>query len=113
MPMKMNFDKAGWIVLIVALLVAPWIFYPLLLVKILCYALFASAFNLLLGTCGLMSFGHAAFFGTAAYVAGHAAKVWGLPFEACLAVGVAAAAAVGAVFGYLSIRRQGIYFAMI
>jgi branched-chain amino acid transport system permease protein len=111
--MKMNFDKAGWIVLIVALLVAPWIFYPLLLVKILCYALFASAFNLLLGTCGLMSVGHAAFFGTAAYVAGHAAKVWGLPFEACLAVGVAAAAAVGAVFGYLSIRRQGIYFAMI
>ena len=111
--MKMNFDKAGWIVLIVALVVAPWIFYPLLLVKILCYALFASAFNLLLGTCGLMSFGHAAFFGTAAYVAGHAAKVWGLPFEACLLVGVAASAAVGAVFGYLSIRRQGIYFAMI
>jgi branched-chain amino acid transport system permease protein len=109
----MNFEKAGWLILIAALLVAPWIFYPLLLVKILCYALFASAFNLLLGTCGLMSFGHAAFFGTAAYVAGHAAKVWGLPFEACLAVGVAAAAAVGAVFGYLSIRRQGIYFAMI
>ena len=111
--MKMNFDKAGWIVLIVALLVAPWIFYPLLLVKILCYALFASAFNLLLGTCGLMSFGHAAFFGAAAYVAGHAAKVWGLPFEACLLIGVATATVVGAVFGYLSIRRQGIYFAMI
>lgn len=111
--MKMNFEKASWIILIVTLLVAPWIFYPLLLVKILCYALFASAFNLLLGTCGLMSFGHAAFFGTAAYVAGHAAKVWGLPFEACLLVGVAAAAAVGVVFGYLSIRRQGIYFAMI
>jgi branched-chain amino acid transport system permease protein len=111
--MKMNFEKASWLILIAALLVAPWLFYPLLLVKILCYALFASAFNLLLGTCGLMSFGHAAFFGTAAYVAGHAAKVWGLPFEACLAVGVAAAAAVGAVFGYLSIRRQGIYFAMI
>lgn len=111
--MKMNFEKASWLVLIVALLVAPWIFYPLLLVKILCYALFASAFNLLLGTCGLMSFGHAAFFGAAAYVAGHAAKVWGLPFEACLLIGVAAATAVGAVFGYLSIRRQGIYFAMI
>ncbi|MDP1910171.1 MAG: branched-chain amino acid ABC transporter permease [Hyphomicrobium sp.] len=111
--MKMNFEKASWLILIAALLVAPWIFYPLLLVKILCYALFASAFNLLLGTCGLMSFGHAAFFGTAAYVAGHAAKVWGLPFEACLLIGVAAAAAVGAVFGYLSIRRQGIYFAMI
>ncbi len=111
--MKMNFEKASWLILVAALLVAPWLFYPLLLVKILCYALFASAFNLLLGTCGLMSFGHAAFFGTAAYVAGHAAKVWGLPFEACLLVGVAAAAAVGVVFGYLSIRRQGIYFAMI
>lgn len=111
--MKMNFEKASWIILVVALLVAPWIFYPLLLVKILCYALFASAFNLLLGTCGLMSFGHAAFFGSAAYVAGHAAKVWGLPFEACLLVGVATAAAIGVVFGYLSIRRQGIYFAMI
>lgn len=111
--MKMSSEKAGWIILIVALVAAPWIFYPLLLVKILCYALFASAFNLLLGTCGLMSFGHAAFFGSAAYIAGHAAKVWGLPFEACLLIGVAAAAAVGVVFGYLSIRRQGIYFAMI
>jgi branched-chain amino acid transport system permease protein len=111
--MKMTFERAGWVVLVAALLVAPWLFYPLLVVKVLCYALFASAFNLLLGTCGLMSFGHAAFFGTAAYVAGHAAKVWGLPFELCLVVGVAAAALVGVVFGYLSIRRQGIYFAMI
>lgn len=109
----MSSEKASWLILVVALVVAPWIFYPLLLVKILCYALFASAFNLLLGTCGLMSFGHAAFFGSAAYIAGHAAKVWGLPFEACLVIGVAAAAAVGVVFGYLSIRRQGIYFAMI
>jgi len=111
--MKMSSEKAGWLILVVALVAAPWIFYPLLLVKILCYALFASAFNLLLGTCGLMSFGHAAFFGSAAYIAGHAAKVWGLPFEACLLIGVAAAAAIGVVFGYLSIRRQGIYFAMI
>src|SRR4029453_3439648 len=70
-------------------------------------------FNLLLGTCGLLSFGHAAFFGAAAYVAGHAAKVWGLPFEASLLFAVASAAVLGVVFGYISIRRQGIYFAMI
>src|SRR4051812_2527107 len=107
------FEKIGWVVLLVALALAPWFFYPLFLVKILCYALFACAFNLLLGACGLLSFGHAAFFGSAAYVAGHAAKVWGLPFELCLVAGVAAASLVGVVFGYISIRRQGIYFTMI
>jgi branched-chain amino acid transport system permease protein len=105
--------RAGWAVLIAVLLVAPWLFYPLFLVKVLCYALFACAFNLLLGTCGLMSFGHAAFFGSAAYIAGHAAKEWGLPFEAALLCAVGGASAIGAVFGYISIRRQGIYFAMI
>ena len=94
-------------------LVAPFFFYPLFLTKVLCYALFACAFNLLLGSCGLLSFGHAAYFGAAAYVAGHAAKVWGLPFEACLVLGVATSALLGAVFGYIAIRRQGIYFAMI
>ena len=101
---------AGAAVLLVG---APFFFYPLFLTKVLCYALFACAFNLLLGSCGLLSFGHAAYFGTAAYVAGHAAKVWGLPFEACLALGVMASALLGAIFGYISIRRQGIYFAMI
>ena len=101
---------AGAAVLLVG---APFFFYPLFLTKVLCYALFACAFNLLLGSCGLLSFGHAAYFGAAAYVAGHAAKVWGLPFEACLALGVMASALLGAVFGYISIRRQGIYFAMI
>jgi branched-chain amino acid transport system permease protein len=105
--------RVGWIALVAGLVVAPWLFYPLFLVKVLCYALFACAFNLLLGTCGLMSFGHAAFFGSAAYVAGHAAKVWGFPFEAALLCAVAGAALLGAVFGYISIRRQGIYFAMI
>jgi len=105
--------RAGWAALIAALMVAPWLFYPLFLVKVLCYAMFACAFNLLLGTCGLMSFGHAAFFGAAAYIAGHAAKVWGLPFEAALLCAVAGASLLGAVFGYISIRRQGIYFAMI
>ncbi len=97
----------------VLLVAAPFVFYPLFLTKVLCYALFACAFNLLLGSCGLLSFGHAAYFGTAAYVAGHAAKVWGLPFEACLVLGALASAVLGAVFGYISIRRQGIYFAMI
>ncbi|NDA46639.1 MAG: branched-chain amino acid ABC transporter permease, partial [Alphaproteobacteria bacterium] len=90
---------------------APFVFYPLFLTKVLCYALFASAFNLLLGSCGLLSFGHAAYFGAAAYIAGHAAKVWGLPFEIAIVMGVLIAAALGALFGYLAIRRQGIYFA--
>ncbi len=101
---------AGAAVLLVG---APFFFYHLFLTKVLCYALFACAFNLLLGSCGLLSFGHAAYFGAAAYVAGHAAKVWGLPFEACLALGVMASALLGTIFGYISIRRQGIYFAMI
>jgi len=82
-------------------------YYAGLLTLVLVYGIFAMSLNVLVGYTGLVSFGHAAFFGTAAYVAGHAAKVWGLPFEACLLVGVAASAAVGAVFGYLSIRRQG------
>lgn len=98
---------------LIAALAAPFLFYPLFLTKVLCYALFACAFNLLLGSCGLLSFGHAAYFGAAAYVAGHAAKAWGLPFEVSIVLGVIAAAALGAGFGYLAIRRQGIYFAMI
>jgi branched-chain amino acid transport system permease protein len=81
--------------------------------KVLCFALFACAFNLLIGYAGLLSFGHAAFFGGAAYVAGHAARVWGLPPELTLLAGTAAAALLGLVFGLLAIRRQGIYFAMI
>ena len=108
-----TFSVAGWVALVAALALAPWVFYPLFLVKVLCYAMFACGFNLLLGTCGLMSFGHAAFFGAAAYVAGHAAKVWGLPFELSLLSGVAAATLLGAAFGYVSVRRQGIYFSMI
>ena len=92
---------------------APFLFYPLFLTKVLCYALFASAFNLLLGSCNLLSFGHAAYFGASAYIAGHTAKVWGWPFEASIVAGVATAAVLGTCFGYLAIRRQGIYFAMI
>jgi branched-chain amino acid transport system permease protein len=98
---------------LIALLVVPYFVYPLFAAKVLCYCLFACAFNLLLGTSGLLSFGHAAFFGSAAYIAGHALKVWGLPFELAALLGTLAAAALGFVFGVVSIRRQGLYFAMI
>ncbi|MBF0374514.1 MAG: branched-chain amino acid ABC transporter permease [Alphaproteobacteria bacterium] len=96
-----------------ALLLAPFAIYPVFLMKALCFALFASAFNLLIGYVGLLSFGHAAFFGFSAYVAGHAAKVWGWPPEAALLAATLVAAAMGVVFGALAIRRQGIYFAMV
>jgi len=103
----------GYGVGLAALLFAPHVFYPVLVMKVLCFSLFACAFNLLLGYAGLLSFGHAAFFGVAAYVAGHALKVWGLPAPIGLLAGTLAAAVLGWVFGSLAIRRQGIYFAMI
>jgi branched-chain amino acid transport system permease protein len=96
-----------------ALASAPLLLYPVFLMKVLCFALFACAFNLLIGYVGLVSFGHAAFFGTAAYAAGHAAKVWGFPPELAVAFATLCSAALGLVFGWLAIRRQGIYFAMI
>ncbi|WP_246658682.1 branched-chain amino acid ABC transporter permease [Mesorhizobium sp. J18] len=98
---------------IVALVAAPFFFYPIFLMKLLCFALFACAFNLLLGYTGLLSFGHAAFFGGAAYFTAHAVKVWGWTPEAGVLLGVAGAAVLGLVMGFLAIRRQGIYFAMI
>jgi branched-chain amino acid transport system permease protein len=100
-------------VAIAALLAAPFFFYPVLLMSILCFALFACAFNLLIGYVGLLSFGHAAFFGGAAYFTAHAAKVWGWEPLAAILLGVAGAAVMGLVMGFLAIRRQGIYFAMI
>lgn len=96
-----------------ALAVAPLLLYPVFLMKVLCFALFACAFNLLIGYVGLLSFGHAAFFGTASYAAGHAAKVWGFPPELAVGFATLCSAALGLVFGWLAIRRQGIYFAMI
>ena len=105
--------RVGYLVLIAALLAAPLVAYPVLVMKVLCFSLFACAFNLLLGYTGLLSFGHAAFFGTAAYVTGQALKVWGWPTELGLLAGVAASAALGWIFGSLAIRRQGIYFAMV
>jgi branched-chain amino acid transport system permease protein len=96
-----------------ALIAAPFYFYPLFLIKLLCLALFACAFNLLMGSVGLLSFGHAAFYGSAAYIAAHSAKIWGFPFEAAILSGVATAAVLGLVFGYVSIRQQGLFVAMI
>ena len=94
-------------------LVAPFLVYPIFAMKVLCFALFASAFNLLLGYVGLLSFGHAAFFGMAGYMSAHAAKVWGVTPEIAILAGTAVAALIGLIFGALAIRRQGIYFAMI
>lgn len=99
--------------LLAFLLAAPFFLYPVFLMKVLCFALFACAFNLLLGYGGLLSFGHAAFFGSASYVSAHAAKVWGLTPELAVLSGALVAAALGLVIGALAIRRQGIYFAMV
>ena len=110
----MNKKFVGYGLLLAALIVAPFFgAYPIFVMKLLCFALFASAFNLLLGYTGLLSFGHAAFFGGSAYVAGHAMKVWGFTPEMGLLVGTLTGAVLGWVFGVLAIRRQGIYFAMI
>jgi branched-chain amino acid transport system permease protein len=87
--------------------------YPVFVMKVMCYALFACAFNLLIGFTGLLSFGHAAFLGGAAYATGHALKVWGMPTELGLLVGLLAGAVLGLVMGVLAIRRSGIYFSMI
>jgi branched-chain amino acid transport system permease protein len=95
------------------LAIAPMWVYPVFLMKVMCFALFASAFNLLLGFGGLLSFGHAMFMGSAGYVAAHSAKVWGLPPEICVLLGTVASAVLALVVGLLAIRRQGIYFAMI
>jgi branched-chain amino acid transport system permease protein len=100
-------------VLLAAAVIAPFFFYPVFLMKALCFALFACAFNLLIGYVGLLSFGHAAFMGSASYITAHTVKVWGLPPELGILAGTAVAALLGAVFGWLAIRRQGIYFAMI
>uniref|UniRef100_UPI0035CB9F23 branched-chain amino acid ABC transporter permease n=1 Tax=uncultured Methylobacterium sp. TaxID=157278 RepID=UPI0035CB9F23 len=97
----------------VILAVAPFVLYPVFLMKVLCFGLFALAFNLLLGYGGLLSFGHAAYFGMASYVCAYSAKVWGLSPEVAILAGTATAAVFGLVFGALAIRRQGIYFSMI
>lgn len=99
--------------LLVLLAVAPLWVYPIFLTKLLCFALFAMALNLLIGQAGLLSFGHAMFFGGAGYVTAYSLKAWALPTEAAILLGVAFAALMGLLVGLVSIRRQGIYFAMI
>ncbi len=114
--MRSSVNRAVWLWttgLVVLAIAAPFFLYPVFLMRALCMALFACAFNLLLGYVGLLSFGHAAFLGTGAYIAAHTLKVWGLPTELGLVAGTAAGAGLGLVFGWLAIRRQGIYFAMV
>jgi branched-chain amino acid transport system permease protein len=110
----MNRQLLGYAVLAIVVAILPFIgVYPIFAMKIMCYALFACAFNLLLGFTGLLSFGHAAFLGSAAYATGHALKVWGFPTEVGLLFGVAVAGLLGLAMGAIAIRRSGIYFAMI
>lgn len=103
----------GFAVIFVAIVLAPQFLYPVFVMKVLCFALFACAFNLLLGFTGLLSFGHAAFFGSAGYAAGHAAKVWGLSPELSILFAMLVSAVLGALMGSVAIRRSGIYFALI
>jgi len=112
--MRLTRNHAGFAALVVIGVVAPLAgVYPTFLMKCWCFALFACAFNLLIGYAGLLSFGHAAFFGAAAYLAGYAIKVWGLAPELGILVGTTTATGLGYVIGSLAIRRAGIYFAMV
>lgn len=104
----------GYGLLLLGLIAAPFLgAYPVFVMKLMCFALFASAFNLLLGYTGLLSFGHAAFLGGAAYVAGYSIKAWGFAPEIGMLLGTLVGALLGLIAGWLAIRRQGIYFSMI
>ncbi len=105
--------RTAFVVLAALLVAAPFLVYPVFAMKVLCFALFASAFNLLLGYGGLLSFGHAAYFGMASYVSAYAAKEWGLTPELAILSGTLVAALLGLAISALAIRRQGIYFAMV
>jgi branched-chain amino acid transport system permease protein len=109
----MKEQRIGFVVMTAIFALAPLVVYPVFMMKVMCFALFACAFNLLIGFGGLLSFGHAMFLGTAGYAAAHSAKVWGFPPEFAIFFGTAAAFLLGVVTGLLAIRRQGIYFAMI
>jgi branched-chain amino acid transport system permease protein len=112
-PAGSRSETIAFLIMVAVLVVAPFFVYPLFLMQALCFALFACAFNLLIGYVGLLSFGHALYFGWASYLAAHSAKVWGFPPELAILTGTLTAAALGIVAGALAIRRQGIYFAMI
>jgi len=100
-------------VMVAMIAIAPFVFYPVFIMKVLCFALFACAFNLLIGYVGLLSFGHAAYFGMGAYVTAWTIKNWGVSAEISVLLGAATGGALGACLGWLAIRRAGIYFAMI
>ena len=106
-------EMIAFLIMVAILIVAPFFVYPLFLMQALCFALFACAFNLLIGYVGLLSFGHALYFGWASYLAAHSAKVWGFPPELAILTGTLTVTGLGIVAGALAIRRQGIYFAMI
>src|SRR5215218_9709852 len=106
-------EQIAFVLMVVALAIAPFFIYPMFLMQALCFALFACAFNLLIGYVGLLSFGHALYFGWASYLAAHSAKVWGFSPELAILTGTLTACVLGIVAGSLAIRRQGIYFAMI
>ncbi len=106
-------ETIAFVIMVVALVVAPFFTYPLFLMEVMCFALFACAFNLLIGYVGLLSFGHALYFGWASYLAAYAAKAWGFTPDLAILTGTATAALCGLAAGSLAIRRQGIYFAMI
>jgi len=103
----------AFLALVAFMAISPFFLYPVFLMKILCFGLFACAFNLLIGYVGLLSFGHAAYFGMGAYITGYASKAWGVPPELAILMGGATGALLGLPFGWLAIRRAGIYFAMI
>jgi branched-chain amino acid transport system permease protein len=109
----MKHQRIALLAMVAFFALAPTMIYPLFLMKVMCFALFACAFNLLIGYGGLLSFGHAMFLGFAGYIAAHAAKVWGFNPEFAILAAVAAAALLGLGAGLIAIRRQGIYFAMI
>ena len=109
----MNRKNIAILIALAVALAAPFVGYPVFLMKLLCFGLFACAFNLLIGFTGLLSFGHAAFFGSAGYVAGYMLRDKGMPVELAILFGVGASALIGLVMGALAIRRQGIYFSMI
>ncbi|MEX2239398.1 MAG: branched-chain amino acid ABC transporter permease [Burkholderiales bacterium] len=109
----MTHQRLAFAVMVAFFALAPLAIYPLFLMKVMCFALFACAFNLLIGYGGLLSFGHAMFFGFAGYISAHAAKAWGFNPEFAILAAVGAAALLGLACGLIAIRRQGIYFAMI
>jgi len=112
-PIQSRSELVAFTIMVTLLVIAPVFLYPVFLMKALCFALFACAFNLLIGYVGLLSFGHALYFGWASYVSAYSAKVWGLNPEFAILLGAITAAVFGLIAGIIAIRRQGIYFAMI